>query len=231
MSEVLYYAIPFFVLLLVAEYASFRHLDHDHDQLLGYDLRDTRTSLTMGLGNAVINVGWKLVVVAVYAALYELTPLRLDPGNPLTWLALFLADDLAYYWFHRVSHESRVFWASHVVHHSSQHYNLSTALRQTWVPMTSFPFWLALPLLGLPGLDGPAGAVVVADLPVLDPHGAHQASARLGRARRSTPPSHHRVHHGSNQQYLDKNYGGILIVWDRLFGTVGARGRARPLRP
>ena len=90
----------------------------------------------MGIGNVVINVGWKLVVVAIYAALYELTPLRLDPHNPLTWVLLFFADDLAYYWFHRVSHESRFFWASHVVHHSSQHFNLSTALRQTWVPMT-----------------------------------------------------------------------------------------------
>ena len=78
-----------------------------------------------GSATSSINVGWKLVVVAVYAALYELTPLRLDPHNPLTWVALFFADDLAYYWFHRVSHESRVFWASHVVHHSSQHFNLS----------------------------------------------------------------------------------------------------------
>ena len=104
MAEVLYYAIPFFVLLLIAEYASYRHLDHDdHDEdLVGYDLRDTGTSLTMGLGNVAINVGWKLVVVAVYAALYELTPLRLDPHNPLTWVALFFADDFAYYWFHRV---------------------------------------------------------------------------------------------------------------------------------
>ncbi len=149
MAEVLYYAIPFFVLLLIAEYASFRHLGDD-DDMVGYDLRDSGTSITMGLGNVIINVGWKLVVVAVYAALYELTPLRLDPHNPLTWIALFFADDLAYYWFHRVSHESRVFWASHVVHHSSQHYNLSTALRQTWVPMTYFPFWLPLPLLGFP---------------------------------------------------------------------------------
>src|SRR4051794_12853884 len=81
-GEVLYYAIPFFVLLLIAEYASFRHLNDD-DDLVGYDLKDTGTSITMGLGNVVINVGWKLVVVAVYAALYELTPLRLDPHNPL----------------------------------------------------------------------------------------------------------------------------------------------------
>jgi sterol desaturase/sphingolipid hydroxylase (fatty acid hydroxylase superfamily) len=220
-SEVLYYAIPFFVLLLVAEYASFRHLGDDHDDErapLGYDLRDTRTSLAMGTGNVVINVGWKLVVVAVYAALYELTPLRLDPGNPLTWVALFLADDLAYYWFHRVSHESRLFWASHVVHHSSEHYNLSTALRQTWVPMTSFPFWLPLPLLGFP-----VWMVLLAQAWSL----IYQFWIHTERIRRLpgwvervfNTPSHHRVHHGSNQQYLDKNYGGILIVWDRLFGT------------
>jgi hypothetical protein len=86
MAAVLYYAIPFFILLLVAEYASFRHLGDD-DDVVGYDLRDTGTSLTMGIGNVTINVVWKLVVVAIYAALYELTPLRLDPGNPLTWIA------------------------------------------------------------------------------------------------------------------------------------------------
>ena len=104
----------------------------------------------MGIGNVVINVGWKAVVVAAYAALYELTPLRLDPGDWWVWVLLFFADDFSYYWFHRVSHESRVFWASHVVHHSCEHYNLSTALRQTWVPMTYFPFWLWLPLVGFP---------------------------------------------------------------------------------
>ena len=146
MSEVLYYAVPFFVLLLAVEALTYRHLQSDG--LVGYELRDTRTSLLMGIGNVTVNVVWKLAVVAIYAALYELTPLRLDPGDWWVWVLLFFADDLAYYWFHRVSHESRVFWASHVVHHSSQHYNLSTALRQTWVPMTYFPFWLPLPLLG-----------------------------------------------------------------------------------
>ena len=219
MAEVLYYAIPFFVLLLVVEYLSFRHLgDDDEHDYVGYDLRDSRTSLTMGLGNVTINVVWKLVVVAVYAALYELTPLRLDPGNPLTWVALFFADDLAYYWFHRVSHESRVFWASHVVHHSSQHYNLSTALRQTWVPMTYFPFWLPLPLLGFP-----VWMVLLAQAwSLIYQFWIHTERIRtLPRwvERVFNTPSHHRVHHGSNHQYLDKNYGGILIVWDRLFGT------------
>ena len=222
MSEVLYYAIPFFVLLLVAEYASFRHLGDDHD-LVGYDLRDTRTSLTMGLGNVIINVAWKAVVVVVFAALYELTPLRLDPGDWWVWVLLFFADDLSYYWFHRVSHESRVFWASHVVHHSSQHYNLSTALRQTWVPMTYFPFWLWMPLVGFP-----VWMVLLAQAWSL----IYQFWIHTERVRRLprpleyvlNTPSHHRVHHGSNDVYLDKNYGGILIIWDRLFGTFTQEG-------
>jgi sterol desaturase/sphingolipid hydroxylase (fatty acid hydroxylase superfamily) len=213
--EVLYYAIPFFILLLGVEWMGFRHY---HGELAGYELRDTRTSLTMGLGNVTINVVWKLVVVAIYAALYELTPLRVDPHQVWPWLVLFLADDLAYYWFHRVSHEARVFWASHVVHHSSEHYNLSTALRQTWVPMTYLPFWLPLLLLGFP----PWMVLLAQSWSLIYQFGLH--TERIGRLPRPielvfNTPSHHRVHHGSNEQYLDRNYGGILIVWDRMFGT------------
>ncbi len=222
MAEVLYYAIPFFVLLLIVEALSYRHLGEDHD-LKGYGGRDTRTSLTMGLGNVAINVVWKLVVVAVYAALYELTPIRLPADNPLTWIALFLLDDLAYYWFHRVSHESRFFWASHVVHHSSEHYNLSTALRQTWVPMTYFPFWLALPLLGF----APWMVLLAQSWSLIYQFWIHtERVRRLPRWAEAllNTPSHHRVHHGANEQYLDKNYAGILIVWDRLFGTFEPEG-------
>jgi sterol desaturase/sphingolipid hydroxylase (fatty acid hydroxylase superfamily) len=222
MAEVLYYAIPFFVLLLVVEALSYRHLGEDHD-LKGYGASDTRTSLTMGLGNVAINVVWKLVVVAVYAVLFELTPIRLPADNPLTWVALFLLDDLAYYWFHRVSHESRFFWASHVVHHSSEHYNLSTALRQTWVPMTYFPFWLALPLLGF----APWMVLLAQSWSLIYQFWIHtERVRRLPRWAEAVlnTPSHHRVHHGSNEQYLDKNYAGILIVWDRLFGTFEPEG-------
>jgi sterol desaturase/sphingolipid hydroxylase (fatty acid hydroxylase superfamily) len=222
MAEVLYYAIPFFVLLLIVEALSYRHLGEDYD-LKGYGARDTRTSLTMGLGNVAINVVWKLVVVAVYAALYELSPIRLPADNPLTWVALFLLDDLAYYWFHRVSHESRFFWASHVVHHSSEHYNLSTALRQTWVPMTYFPFWLALPLLGF----APWMVLLAQSWSLIYQFWIHtERVRRLPRWAEAVlnTPSHHRVHHGSNEQYLDKNYAGILIVWDRLFGTFEPEG-------
>jgi sterol desaturase/sphingolipid hydroxylase (fatty acid hydroxylase superfamily) len=145
-AEVLYYAIPAFVLLLVMELLSFKYLRDE--ELVGYEARDTRTSLTMGGGNVVINAVWKLVVLLAYAGLYELTPLRMPADQWWTYALLFLADDLAYYWFHRVHHEVRVFWASHVVHHSSEHYNLSTALRQTWTPMTALPFWAPLALLG-----------------------------------------------------------------------------------
>ncbi len=222
MAEVLYYAIPFFVLLLAVEWLSFRHLGEE-DDLVGFEARDTRTSLSMGMGNVVVNVGWKFAVVATYAALYELTPLRIPAGAWWAWVALFLADDLSYYWFHRVSHESRLFWASHVVHHSSQHYNLSTALRQTWVPMTYFPFWLWLPLLGF----APWMVLLAQSWSLIYQFFLH--TERVGRLPRPleavlNTPSHHRVHHGANEVYLDRNYGGILIVWDRLFGSFEPEG-------
>jgi sterol desaturase/sphingolipid hydroxylase (fatty acid hydroxylase superfamily) len=221
MAEVLYYAIPFFVLLLAVEWLSFRH-DDDED-LVGYEPRDTRTSLTMGLGNVTVNAVWKFAVVALYAALYELTPLRIPAGAWWAWVLLFFADDLAYYWFHRVSHESRLFWASHVVHHSSQHYNLSTALRQTWVPMTYVPFWLPLPLLGFE----PWMILLAQSWSLIYQFGLHTEKVRkLPRWVEAVfnTPSHHRVHHGSNDVYLDRNYGGILIIWDRLFGTYVPEG-------
>jgi sterol desaturase/sphingolipid hydroxylase (fatty acid hydroxylase superfamily) len=221
MSEVLYYAIPFFVLLLVVEFLTYRHLQSDG--LVGYEPRDTRTSLAMGIGNVTVNVVWKLAVVAIYAALYELTPLRLDPDDWWVWVLLFFADDLAYYCFHRVSHESRVFWASHVVHHSSQHYNLSTALRQTWVSMTYLPFWLPLLLLGF----APWMVLLAQSWSLIYQFWLH--TERVGRLPRPleavlNTPSHHRVHHGANEQYLDRNYGGILVIWDRLFGSFEPEG-------
>jgi sterol desaturase/sphingolipid hydroxylase (fatty acid hydroxylase superfamily) len=223
MAEVLYYAIPFFVLLLVLEYFSFRQVRAENEGLVGYDPRDTRTSLSMGLGNVVINFGWKFVVLAAYVGIYELTPLRLDPGDWWVWVLLFFADDFSYYWFHRISHESRAFWASHVVHHSSQHYNLSTALRQTWVPMTYFPFWLWMPAVGFE----PWMVLLAQAWSLIYQFWIHTEKIRkLPRWFEAifNTPSHHRVHHGVNEQYLDRNYGGIMIIWDRLFGTYEPEG-------
>lgn len=216
MAELIFYAIPAFVLLLAVELWSFR-LAAD-EELVGYELRDTRTSLTMGLGNVVINLVWKLAVVVVYAGLYELTPLRMPADQWWTYAILFFADDFAYYWFHRIHHEVRVFWASHVVHHSSEHYNLSTALRQTWTPMTALPFWAGLALLGFQ----PWMILTQQAVSLIYQFWIH--TERIGRLPAPiefffNTPSHHRVHHGSNEIYLDRNYGGILIIWDRLFGT------------
>jgi sterol desaturase/sphingolipid hydroxylase (fatty acid hydroxylase superfamily) len=225
MVEVLYYAIPFFILLLIVEYLSFR-FDRD-DDLLGYEPRDTRTSLLMGSGNVLINVVWKGVVVTAYAALYQIAPWHLPTDAWWAWVALFFADDFSYYWFHRVSHESRFFWASHVVHHSSRFFNLSTALRQTWVPMTYMPFWLWMPLVGF----APWMVLLAQSWSLIYQFWIH--TERIGRLPAPielifNTPSHHRVHHGSNEVYLDKNYGGILIIWDRLFGTFqGERERVR----
>src|SRR5262249_28604975 len=131
----------------------------------------------------------------------------------------FFLEDLAYYWFHRISHESRWFWASHVVHHSSRSYNLATALRQTWTGKLTLGivFWLPLVLLGFP----PAMVFLFTGLSLIYQFCIHtEAIDRLGPLELVlNTPSHHRVHHAVNPRYLDANYGGVLIVWDRLFGT------------
>ena len=224
MVPILIYAIPFFVLLLVVEYVSFVHAGEESVAgLVGYDARDTRTSLTMGLGRVVVDLALKVGIVAGYAGLYELSPLRLHPGDWWFWPLLFFADDFSYYWYHRIHHVSRVFWATHVVHHSSEHYNLSTALRQPWISISTFPFWMWLPLVGFP-----VWTVLLAQSWNL----IYQFWIHTERIHRLpgwleaifNTPSHHRVHHGANQQYLDRNYAGELIIWDRLFGTFEPEG-------
>ena len=221
MFDLIQHAIPVFVICLVLEALSFRFLPDDDE--VGYEIRDSRTSLTMGLGNVVINIGWKLVVLAAYSAVYLVAPVHLPADNPLTWIALFVADDFVYYWYHRTHHTIRVFWASHVVHHSSEHYNLSTALRQTWTPFSALPYWLPLAFLGF----SPWMILLQQSVSLLYQFFIH--TERVGKMWRPiefimNTPSHHRVHHGSNNQYLDTNYGGILIIWDRLFGSFEPEG-------
>ena len=221
MFDLIHAAIPVFVVCLALEAVSFRFLPDDEER--GYELRDAATSVSMGLGNVVINIGWKLVVLAAFAAAYLVTPIRLPLDSPWTWVALFLAEDLVYYWYHRTHHTVRILWASHVVHHSSQFYNLSTALRQTWTPMTGLPYWLPLAFLGF----SPWMILLQQSVSLLYQFFLH--TERVDRLWRPVEqvfntPSHHRVHHGANAQYLDRNYGGILIVWDRLFGSFEAEG-------
>ena len=216
-------ATPAFLLLMAVEILWLAR--HRQEGFVGYTVKDSAASLTMGTVYSLIYMGWKGVEYAFYSVLYEASPLRMGDGV-LAWVLLFFAEDLCYYWFHRVHHESRVFWASHVVHHSSEHYNLSTALRQTWTPMSGLLFWAPLPLLGF----HPAMVLLAHAVSLLDQFWIHtETIGRLGPLEWVlNTPSHHRVHHGANPRYLDRNYAGVLIIWDRLFGTFQAEDE-RPI--
>lgn len=204
-------AIPVFIGLLTLEAAIARRR---HVRV--FEGKDTAASLTMGVGSVVINLGWKGVVFACWVWLHERSPFDLGRGI-VGWTAAMVGIDFAYYWFHRLHHEVRFLWAAHVTHHSSTRYNLATALRQTWTPVTALVFYAPLPLLGI----DPVLLATAYGLNLLYQFWIHtELIDRLGPLEWVlNTPSHHRVHHGTNVQYLDRNHGGILIVWDRLFGT------------
>ncbi len=212
--NIIIYAIPAFVLLLLAEIVLSVWERKDW-----FEAPDTLSSLAMGIGNVIVGLVTKGFILAAFFLVYEWR--LFEPGFAWwVWLLGFLADDFSYYWFHRVSHHSRFFWASHVVHHSSRRYNLGTALRQTWTGDLSgtFLFWLWMPLLGF----HPIMVMTLQSISLLYQFWIHtEAIGKLPRPIEwiFNTPSHHRVHHSSDLKYLDMNHGGILIVWDRLFGT------------
>ncbi|MFL5744956.1 MAG: sterol desaturase family protein [Niastella sp.] len=212
--EILYFAIPGFVVLLLLEaWYSWK----EHKDL--YEVRDTFSSLSMGIGNVISGFLSKLVVFGAFTLVYKFRLYTL-PFTWWMWVLAFFADDLSYYWFHYTSHNIRWFWASHVVHHSSQRYNLSTALRQTWTGNLTggFVFWMWMPLLGF----HPIVVMLMQQISLIYQFWIHTEAVHLLPRPIEfifNTPSHHRVHHGSNLKYLDKNHGGILIIWDRLFGT------------
>lgn len=212
--NIILYAIPFFILAMVLElYVTIKK------DIKTYESKDAFSSIAMGLGNVFLGFFSKALVLLSFVYIYENFRLLTIPVTWWSFVLIFFADDLAYYWFHRVSHECRLFWASHVVHHSSQHYNLSTALRQTWSGgFYTFIFWLWLPLLGF----HPAMILLQMSISLLYQFWIHteviHKMPRWFEAIFNTP-SHHRVHHGSNPLYLDRNHAGILIIWDKFFGT------------
>jgi sterol desaturase/sphingolipid hydroxylase (fatty acid hydroxylase superfamily) len=219
------YAIPAFVALVLAEMLVAWAKDRRR-----YCPRDTLTSLALGTGSTVAGV---LSATAVFALAMWVWQFRIfDIGYQWYWFVIaFVVDDLAYYVFHRSAHRVRWFWASHVIHHSSQHYNLSTALRQTWTGFVSIGFIFRLPLflIGFP----PPMVFFVAGLNLIYQFWIHtEVIGRMPRWFESVmnTPSHHRVHHATNARYLDRNYAGVFIVWDRMFGTFEAERDEDPPR-
>jgi len=203
-------AIPAFLFLLVLEAVVARR-----QRRRIQEPRDAATSLSLGVGSLVIGAAWKTAQAGLYVTVHEHALVDLGDG-PWALAGAVIAVDLAYYWFHRLHHEVRVLWASHVPHHSSQRYNLATALRQSWTPFTGLPFYLPLALV-----FSPLQIATAYGINLLYQFWIHtELIDRLGPLETVfNTPSHHRVHHGANVEYLDRNYGGILILWDRWFGS------------
>jgi sterol desaturase/sphingolipid hydroxylase (fatty acid hydroxylase superfamily) len=208
------YAVPIFVALIVAELFYTRLTKR-----ASYEPLDTFGSLMMGFGNTVAAVlfGGTIVSISIWFAKFHV----FDIGfSWWAWALCFVLDDFLYYVFHRTAHRVRWFWAGHVIHHSSQHYNLSTALRQTWTGFFALSFIFRIPLFvaGFP----PAMIFFIAGINLIYQFWIH--TEVIGKCPRwfeavMNTPSHHRVHHATNARYLDSNYAGVFIIWDRLFGT------------
>lgn len=214
LPDVVAYAVPFFGLLVILEIFLAAK-----SKSVSYETKDTMASLAMGIGNQIMSILFAGIVVSISIFAYRHRFFELGTG-PLVFVLCFFLEDLTYYWVHRIGHERRYFWASHVVHHSSQHYNLSTALRQTWTGNISggFLFWIPLALIGI----HPAIIFLFQGISLVYQFWFHtEAIDKMPKWFEAifNTPSHHRVHHATNPEYLDKNYGGVLIIWDRIFGT------------
>ena len=211
-------AVPFYVgAIFVERGVLVRRRRNGDDRALGVDGPDAWASIRMG----VVSVAWVFVINSVAFAfatvLWQHRLVDLGTGA-VGWVAALIGWDFLYYWHHRTEHGVRLLWACHVSHHSSRYYNLTTAVRQPWTP---FPAMVLYPLLALVGIR-PAMIMISGGLNLVYQFWIHtEAVDRMARPVELVlnTPSHHRVHHGSNPQYLDRNHGGVLIVWDRLFGT------------
>jgi sterol desaturase/sphingolipid hydroxylase (fatty acid hydroxylase superfamily) len=207
-------AIPVFLVLIGVELAFARH-----EQKEFYRFNDTINDLSCGIAQQVVGIFSKVLIFAGYLWIYEnFRLLEISTKSVAAWIVLLFGVDLCYYWFHRVSHRMNAPWAAHIVHHQSEDYNLAVALRQgTFQSWFSWIFYLPLAIVGFP----PPMFLAMSAFDTLYQFWIHtRAIDKLGPLEWfMNTPSHHRVHHGRNPKYLDKNYAGIFIIWDRLFGT------------
>lgn len=211
------YAIPYYLLLLALEPRLLRRARAEGRDVVGFEPRDTRASVLLGFGSLLFA---GLVNYAVFRIALVLEPYQLwNLGEGvLGWTVALVGWDFSYYWLHRTEHENRLLWACHVNHHSSQRYNLSTALRQPWTPWAHVLFFPAWTLLGVaPWMLMASGGINLVYQYWIHTEAVDRMPAWFEYV--FNTPSHHRVHHGSNPEYLDKNYAGVLVLWDRMFGT------------
>ena len=219
------YAVPIFVLMILIEMIWARRNAPEK-----YEPRDTLTSLGFGLGSTVAGALTAGLVASMFYWGYKYRLIEIGWAW-WAWIACFVLDDMAYYWFHRAAHRVRWFWASHVNHHSSQHYNLSTALRQSWTSFIALGFIFRLPLVFI-GFH-PAMVFFCGAINLIYQFWIHTEAIKRFPAWFEyvmNTPSHHRVHHATNPRYLDSNYAGTFIIWDRMFGTFAAENDEEVIR-
>ncbi len=208
------YAVPFFLLAILIE-LTYGIIKKNNT----YRLNDAISSLFMGS----LRSANKLIIIGLGGYVFYLIETnnslwRMDANSPLVWVFAFIVYDFFYYWFHRMSHERQIFWASHVAHHQSEDYNLSTALRQTGTgAFITWIFFIPVFLIGVPSYV----FVSVASINLIYQFWVHSEHIpKLGWYEKFfVTASNHRVHHAQNENYIDKNYGGVFIIWDRMFGT------------
>jgi len=206
-------AIPFFFALMGIEW-----LWASYQKKKVYDLNDTVTNLSIGVGNQVFGLFMKVILIGAYIGVYENFAFFHIENPFFAFVIGTILYDFIFYWAHRWGHEINFFWGAHIVHHQSEHYNLSVALRQSWFHnLLSFWMFLPIPLIGI----DPLVFVGVNAFNLLYQFWIHtELVGKLGPLEWFlNTPSAHRVHHSTNPQYLDKNYGGVFIIWDRMFGT------------
>ena len=206
------FAIPVFIALIIIEVVI-----NAKKNLNLYKFKDSSANITMGLGSVVIGLLTKTFAFFVFLWIYQFRLFEI-PNTWWMWGLLLLADDVTFYWYHRLAHQIRFFWAAHVQHHSSEHMNFSVALRQSWgEPFIKFLFYIWLPFIGF----NPVYILIMQAISLVYQFFPHtKLVGKLGPIEWIfNTPSHHRVHHATQVQYLDKNHAGILIIWDRMFGT------------
>ncbi|MFI5171287.1 MAG: sterol desaturase family protein [Chitinophagales bacterium] len=214
MHEYILFAIPFFLLMVGLEaYYSIK------EKKEFYRFNDTISNLSIGIGSEATGLFFKLIIFGAYIYVYDHWSLFHIPPTWWSFLLVLILYDLCFYWAHHMLHKVNIFWGAHIVHHSSEEYNLSVALRQSWIEsVLAFFIFIPIPMLGF----DPIVFVPAAALDSLYQFWIHTRTVKkLPRwyEKIFNTPSHHRVHHARNPIYIDKNYGGILIIWDRIFGT------------